>query len=158
MAALSELSPSQINAVDKDGRNLLMHAVLTVSPNDKVIQFLIDTGINIEHRDKGQSWTALHFAARDQKNNVVELLLRNGAIVDPIDTFGNTPLWRAVMTFSNDLSVIKSLFEQGADISRKNNTDVSPYELAQRRGINELLDLFRGERQPNNRKPHTTCK
>ena len=62
-----------------------------------MIDYLVDRGISVNAFDDGQHWTALHFAARDQKPKVVELLLAHKAEVDSVDSFGNTPLWRSVM-------------------------------------------------------------
>ena len=108
-----------ISTLDSDGRTVLMHAVLESEPNISTIQSLLDQGVDIDHQDSEQRWSALHFAARDNKKEVVALLLNSGASVDLLDVFGNTPLWRAVMSFSGECSIVKNLLSHGAEPTKK---------------------------------------
>lgn len=128
-----------INCLDKDGRSALIHAVLDSDPSEMVVTFLIENGININIKDKSQQWSALHFAARDNKANIVKILLENNAVVDAIDIHGNTPLWRAVMSFNGDDSLVSELVRFGADPDKENNSGISPRNLAERMGINILF-------------------
>lgn len=68
-----------------------MHAVLDSESSISTIQSLLDQGVHIDHQDSEQKWSALHFAVRDNKKEVVALLLKSGASVDLLDIFGNTP-------------------------------------------------------------------
>ena len=122
-----------INEVDEDGRSALMYAILDSEPSIKTIKYLIKHGINLDLQDKRQKWSALHFAARDQKDHIVKLLLENNAKIDVIDVFGNTPLWRAVM-HSKNTNTLKTLISFGADIDKVNNNGISPSILADKLG------------------------
>ena len=121
---------ASVDDTDEDGRTALMHAVLDSGHDVGVIRRLLDLGSAVNHRDGGQKWTALAFAARDQKADVVQLLLDHGAEVDPRDVFGDTPLWRAVSTFQEDAQVIRLLLAGGADPRASNHHGVSPLDLA----------------------------
>jgi ankyrin repeat protein len=88
---------ANLSAVDGDGRTPLMHAVLASDADPALVRFLVANGANPNVADAGQKWTALHFAARDQKLPVVQALLDAGSVVDAEDSFGNTALWRCVM-------------------------------------------------------------
>lgn len=131
-----------INSKDSDGRTVLMHAVLDSEPDIKAIEFLIQNGCDINAQDQGQKWSALHFAARDNKKDIVSLLLGFNPKADLVDAFGNTPLWRAVMSFNGDVSVVSMLLKSGASPLKENKSGVSPKSLAETMCKSELLDLF----------------
>lgn len=131
-----------LTGLDRDGRSLLMHAVLASDANAVMVRFLLQNGADAEVQDKDQKWTALHFAARDQKKELVAVLLDYCSNVDVVDSFGNTPLWRAVMTSDDQTGLIESLVNKGADPNKKNNNGVSPRDLADRLGKSAILDFF----------------
>jgi len=122
----------------------LMHAVLAEDAHPRMLQQLIEHGADVHAVDTEQKWTALHFAARDQKDAAVRALLEAGAKVDPVNVLGNTPLWESVMHFSTNVTVIKDLLANGADPHRKNNTGVSPIDLAREAGKNDIVRVLEG--------------
>ena len=131
-----------INTTDSDGRTALIHAVLDSDPDIEVIKFLIQNGSHINTQDPIQKWSALHFAARDNKKDIVSTLLNYNPDVDIVDIFGNTPLWRAVMSFKDDPTIISELLQSGADPSKVNTSGVSPCTLAETIGNPQLLSLL----------------
>ena len=133
LGAMLGSNPS-VNIRDADGRTLLMHAVLAEEASLMVVKFLIERGVDVNAVDSDQQWTALHFAARDQNRDIVKTLLESGAHPEPLDTFGNTPLWRAVMNRAPDLELVRLLMDFGADPRRKNNTGISPIDVARSMG------------------------
>ncbi|KAF7120595.1 hypothetical protein RHSIM_Rhsim13G0186800 [Rhododendron simsii] len=56
---------------------------------------LLDSGTDVNYRDIDNR-TALHVAACQGSGGVVELLLRNGAEVDPEDRWGST-VWQSLL-------------------------------------------------------------
>lgn len=56
---------------------------------------LLDSGTDVNYRDI-DGRTALHVAACQGSGGVVELLLRNGAEVDPEDRWGST-VWQSLL-------------------------------------------------------------
>lgn len=125
--------------VDEDGRTPVMNAILADPADAAVVALLIARGADVHAADSGQRWTALHFAARDQRADLVTLLLNAGADVDPVDTFGDTPLWRAVMTAQTSLDTVRTLVAHGADAERANASGVSPLAVARRSGRDDLV-------------------
>jgi ankyrin repeat protein len=143
-AALEQLSCEQVNMRDADGRTTLMHAILAEDADPSIVRLLIDRGADVNAADSDQRWSALHFGARDQKPEIVRQLLEVGAAVDPIDAFGNTPLWRAVMEAGSSLDTIKELLRHGADPHRKNSRGIAPINLARDMGRDDIVALFEG--------------
>jgi uncharacterized protein len=125
---------------DADGRTSLMHAIL--AGDTGAVASLIDRGADVNAVDHEQRWTALHFAARDHNRTVVRLLLDAGAEVDPEDVFGDTPLWRAVMTAGGDLTAMGFLLGHGADPRRRNRHGISPLDLARESGQEDVVALL----------------
>ncbi|KZN34370.1 hypothetical protein N480_22465 [Pseudoalteromonas luteoviolacea S2607] len=131
-----------VNIKDSDGRTALIHAVLDSEPNIEIVKLLLRLGANVDHQDDCQHWSALHFSARDNHVDIVLVLLKSGASIDLLDAFGNTPLWRAVMSYSGNSAVIEALLSYSANPGKENNIGVSPRILAETMGKNELLTLF----------------
>lgn len=135
------LSAKSVDARDEDGRTPLMHAVLAERPNPEVIRLLVERGADPNAADK-RGWTALHFAARDQKAEAARALLDAGAEVDPRDSDGATPLWRAVMSGSS-AEVVRLLLEAGADPEAQDKSgSSSPLSLAKLMGKDEVVALM----------------
>ena len=122
-----------IASVDRDGRTALMLAVLTTPPSLQMISALIHAGVDVNAKDKVQSWAALAFAARDCSPEVCRIILDAGAEVDAIDIFGDTALWRAV--FAKKSENVALLLSRGADPDRKNKSGVSPRALNEGSGV-----------------------
>lgn len=74
--------------------------------------------------------TPLHFACQANSVEVVELLVKAGAKVDPRDVHGNTPLSTAVFNSRGKGEVIQLLRKAGADPLVQNSHGVSPVNLA----------------------------
>lgn len=144
---LEKLSAAAVNLSDEDGRTPLMHAVLADDADPVVARLLIERGADVDAIDLEQKWSALHFAARDQKEALVNVLLEAGATVDAVNIFGNTPLWQSVMFTSPKIAVIRQLIEHGADPYRKNDYDVAPIDIARETGQTELVDFFENQRR-----------
>jgi uncharacterized protein len=147
-ASLQQLSPEQVDMRDADGRTPLMHAILADDAEPSIVRLLIAHGADVNVADKAEYWTALHFAARDHNTEIVRQLLQAGAIVDPIDAFGNTPLWRAVMEADSNLETIRELLQHGANPHRKNSKGIAPIDLAADIGRDDIVALFEATAAP----------
>jgi uncharacterized protein len=143
-AMLERLTPGELAILDSEGRTPLIHAILAEDADVTIVQLLIDRGADVNVHDTGQKWTPLHFAARDQSAPIVLSLLGAGAAVDAVDVFGNTPLWRSVMTSTKDLGAISALLQHGADPGRKNGRGIAPIDLARETGRTDILALMEG--------------
>lgn len=147
--ALRGLNPADANIKDEDGFTPLMHAVLAEDADPAVVSVLIGRGADVNAAESHQGYTALHFAARDQNAVLVRALLDAGAEPDPVDVFGDTPLWRSVMTSAGDLTTTTLLLAAGADPNMRNRNGVSPLDLARDTGQDDIVRLLEHRHRPS---------
>jgi ankyrin repeat protein len=144
MATLGGLTSQEANGTEPGEYTPLMNAVMAQDAAPAVVAVLIGRGADVNAAESGQRWTALHFAARDQNAALVRLLLEAGAEVDPQDAFGDTPLWRSVMSSAGRLAAMKLLVEHGADPGVPNLHGISPLDLARKTGQDDVVALLEG--------------
>lgn len=110
-------------------RQLRLHQAAVTGDIDEVAR-LISQGEDVTAVDSALL-TPLHMACQQGHLEVSRVLLAAGAPVDARDSYGNTPLWRAVFAFQGgDPELIRLLLDTGADPDCKNNTGRSPRDMA----------------------------
>lgn len=114
-------------AADRSGMTPLHLAAVYGKPD--VAQALCAVGARPDAVDQ-EGATPLHYAARENLPEIVSLLLKSGAPVDARDQYGNTPLWRAVFASRGRGDVIALLLAAGANPGVKNDSEMSPRDLA----------------------------
>lgn len=124
-AALAE--GGDTNSRIDGGRTPLINAV--IEGQTSIIEALVKSGADVNASDS-LGFTALHHAALRQSADIIKVLIASGALVDAKDSFGNTPLFRAVFESRGRKEAILELLAAGADQNAKNNSDVSPLDLA----------------------------
>jgi len=121
------LKTKDLELKDRDGRTVFINAV--VEGDNKKVKILIEKNIDLNVQDKN-GFSALHFAAQEYQLDIVNLLLEEKVLVDLQDKHGNTPLNNAVFYSRGRGEIIRSLLRNGADRNIKNNSGVSPLDLA----------------------------
>lgn len=136
-----------VNTKCKHGR-LPLHFASFFSKAD-IIKLLIAKGADINAPDNS-NFTPL-FYARD--SDTAELLIKNGARVNVSDGTGYTPLHHAVRR--QNLAVVKTLIENGADSSIENNAGATALSIAEFHGYTDIVDVIRTGRkeEPNDKEP-----
>jgi ankyrin repeat protein len=92
-----------------------------------------------------EAMTPLHIAAHRGNVEFAKALLDAGVAIDPINVWGNTPLWVAVMKrrrTSPDGAMIRLLLARGAD-PRRSEGHISPLDLVQ--DLAEFPDELKSE-------------
>jgi hypothetical protein len=107
--------PKNDNNIDdeNDGKPLLHVSVET--GHEGVVRILIDSGVNVNERDRYEGNTALHIAVWQKNEAVLRLLVESGADVNATDNLGRTPLHQAVATGFE--AGLRLLLAHGADIN-----------------------------------------
>ena len=133
------LAIENINNLDSDDRSPLFYCLKLTDSN--MLTKLIASGANLNLQDK-QGWTPLHHAIQMHNFSAVKAMIDNGANIEIRDAYGNTPLWRAVFASEGRKDIIQLLLLNGADQRAKNNTNISPEDLAKNIANYELTGLF----------------
>lgn len=125
----------------RNDRSALCDAV--IDNDESRFYELLSQGVDVNERDYNKV-TALWYAAQFGRTKMVKTLLDNGARVDIVDDYGNSPLSKAVYWYDSagDSKLIELLISHGADVSLKNNYGVSPLDLAKTIAGFPYLDLL----------------
>lgn len=112
-----------VNAIDKNGRTLLMLAVKE-NVNPEIIKILLEAGVDVNARG-GSKMTALIYAAGSNTNpDVIKILLEAGADINAIGTYGATPIINAAR--NQNLEILPILLDAGADVNFQTTNGFSP--------------------------------
>lgn len=130
------------NMVDRAGRTALANAV--IGEDSEMVEMLLGAGANPNTPDK-QGFTPLHHAAQRHTASVVKSLIAAGAIVDARDSFGNTPLFRAVFESRGRGETLLVLLDAGANQHARNDSGMSPRDLATSIANFDVLSLLPDE-------------
>jgi cytohesin len=110
------------------------------------IKALLAKGASVNAVDKVGE-TALHMAAREGHLKAAEALIAGKANINAAGgTDKNTPLHEAVE--GGEVELVKLLLAHKADPNAKNEDGETPYDLAKRRAMKELVELLRKAAKP----------
>eukprot|EP00929_Paragymnodinium_shiwhaense_P114203 TRINITY_DN8253_c0_g1_i1.p1 TRINITY_DN8253_c0_g1~~TRINITY_DN8253_c0_g1_i1.p1 ORF type:complete len:214 (-),score=54.16 TRINITY_DN8253_c0_g1_i1:333-974(-) len=84
--------------------------------------------------------TAVHYAAQRGHADVIDLLIRYGALCDPQDRHGDTPIGWAAR--NGHLEAVKKLLQLKADPLADNNASEDPIHLAKAAGHIEVAEVM----------------
>jgi ankyrin repeat protein len=123
------------NALTSDKENALHAAISpawTGRRDPEVIELLIESGCDPNEHDKCEGWTPLYACSiLSDTLAVAAVLLKKGATVDKLTTFGDTALHRAVV--EANLPMVRLLLERKANASILSKTfGKTALELAER--------------------------
>ena len=107
--------------------------------NGKLVELLLQYGVNANMKKDDDGTTALHTAAYCNGTNAAKALLKHGFDVEVTDTAGETPLATAAK-FGNR-TMIECLLQQGGNVHAKNKFGKTPLFLAIENGHCEVHDL-----------------
>ncbi|MFH0186318.1 ankyrin repeat domain-containing protein [Campylobacter coli] len=94
----------------------------TKNPNSQIIQYLVNRGAKFEVHKDGFGWTPMHFWARRNNYELLELAIKGGAnvdmqtLLDPKSEYNETLLFEAVKE-AETYRVTQLLIELGANVN-----------------------------------------
>lgn len=130
-----------INSQNEYGQNLLQEAI--GANKDKIAIDLVNKRIDINHQDD-KGFSSLHYCAQFSNINIAELLLKNNANINIVDSYGNNPLWTAVFNTCEDYQMVRLFMKYGADAHHKNKANRSPIDFAQQIEDVDMVKILLG--------------
>lgn len=130
-----------INSQTEYGQNLLQEAI--GANKDKIAIDLVNKRIDINHQDD-KGFSSLHYCAQFSNINIAELLLKNNANINIVDSYGNNPLWTAVFNTCEDYQMVRLFMKYGADAHHKNKANRSPIDFAQQIEDVDMVKILLG--------------
>lgn len=126
---------------DPAGRTELHYAALEDRADD--VRRLLAQGAEPSAADM-MGFTPLHFAAQEQSVESARLLVEAGADATAKNRHGNSPLFTATFSSRDDHTIVELLLGAGAgaDPSSTNAAGVSPRQLAETKGNDELVRIL----------------
>lgn len=141
---LNLITSVDINCQNEYGQNLLQEAI--ESGMNEIAIDLVNRNIDISHQDS-KGFSPLHYCAQYSNIRIATLLLKNNAMVNIEDTYGNSPLWTAVFNARGDYQMVKLFVKYGADAQNKNNVDRSPVDFARQIEDSDMVKILLNEGQ-----------
>ena len=129
---------AHVDALDEDGWTPLLWAA--AHGNEETVEALLDAGANREAATRLERQSALTLAAKWNRVEVVETLLRRGLAPNRRDSIG----WSALMwaSLQGRTDVVKVLLDGGATIETVDSDGNTPLILAARRGRLQTVRLL----------------
>jgi ankyrin repeat protein len=107
---------------------------------EKLKKELAESGVNVNAPDSAGGRTALHWAAKEGKVEIIPLLLEKGADVNVKDRAGKTPL--CIAAESGKADAVKMLLAAKSDVNAKDRLDGTPLMWAAALGTPETVALL----------------
>ena len=121
---------ADLNTRDSDNLTLL-HAAAAASNNIKMIQFLLNEGIDINVKGCQDQSTPLIIAFQRSENmETVQFLKKHGADVQLRNNTDDTPLHYYLISDNGNVDCLRLLLKNGADINSLNNDGQTPLFMA----------------------------
>ncbi|WP_303815037.1 ankyrin repeat domain-containing protein [Acidaminococcus timonensis] len=121
-------------------------AVAIVKKNPSLLELLLSTGFNPNLRFMDSTPLLLAVSISDQQ--IAEILIKHGAIVDAVGKDGFTPLMLATM--NNDLPMVELLLSYGANPSVQMKDGVTARTLANNRKNTKIIQLLQSHMKDTN--------
>jgi len=106
----------------------------------EIARFLIEKGANIHDKKTRHKPTPLHVAAYTGCNEIIELLLKNGADINARNILGETPLMYAIE--NGNVQTAKLLIDKGANIKATSRSYGTALDFAIRYKRYEIINIL----------------
>lgn len=146
---LKLLLASLIILVSSNGHAEELHQAVTDN-NIESVKLVLENGADINQL--GPSWydygSALHIAVQEGHQEIAQLLIEKGALVDLRDNSDLTPLHNAA--WNGDLGMVKLLLDAGANITARDYSGATPLACAYSNNRTEIIQFIEAQLQSTN--------
>ena len=140
---LQYLNSMDVDLEESDETGTTLLHILSEMNECKLIKCFLDKIDNIDPRDSNGQ-TPLHKACALAKFKAAKLLIKNGADVNAITDYGESPLTLLSSQDKHDLGLLKLVLDLNADRSYENKKKMRPVDLAKVNGSKkDVLNLLR---------------
>lgn len=129
---------ASVKAGESSGSPLIVDAAFSGDP--KIGKLLLDAGAGVNKARKDGT-TALLAATFKERWELSRLLIARGADVNAHVEVGTPLLFAAA---GGDLATVKLLVGKGADVNAKDNQNISPLSIAEKRKHQEVAEFLKG--------------
>jgi len=129
---------ADVNFQEPNGWTALQHAA--DQNNIDIARILLDRGADMNHRNIPTGRAAIHYAAEGEDTALLDLLIERGAQIDIRNNEGETPLFDAASSGSEDC--VKLLIDSGCDVTAKNFAGKSAVYAAAKGSQAEIAELL----------------
>jgi uncharacterized protein len=112
-------------------------AQLNINPFSAYVRQLVGGGSGNPNQLDDSSRTAMHYAASNGNLQIIAILIKADAKLNPVDPLGDTPLHLAVE--QNQIEAAKLLLDAGADVDPQNKDGMTPLMIAASHGNLEMV-------------------
>lgn len=134
-----------INTKDINGNTALHVALGWSMGNLSLVRELLNHGASV-HAKNRYNQTPLHLAVENELDiKIIREVLKHGAKANTKDLYNNTPLFKALSSSFDNVDVVKSLLQHGADISEKNSKLQTALHIAiqQRKSLEIIQEILK---------------
>ena len=139
-----KLSSSGWHRKSNNGPTPLHNACMRADRDIEILQLIIAAGAGLNakcYSDQADGWTPLYFACLHENTKAVQLLIANGAKINPISDLGNTPIH-----YATNVEIAELLIDNGANIYFRNKEGFSPLQNAVKAGHSDVAKLLIAKR------------
>ena len=103
------------------------------------VELIEQKGANISD---SEGFTPLMYCIQNDRQEMIDFLLKKDIDVNKINNVGNTALFYAVFQSKNKTELIEKLLKKGANMNVTNNAGVSPLSLANSMANEKVKDFM----------------
>jgi ankyrin repeat protein len=139
---LKQLVRSKVKLDFSDTRELTPLMIAANDNNLEIVKILVESGANVNLKNKENGKTALMYAAGNGYTEVCQYLINSkGILLNAKDKAGKTALMYAV--FFARKEIVQLLIESGANVNSRTDTDESAMSIAMKTGRMEIVNLLK---------------
>ena len=135
---------ADLDALENDRYDVV--TISSVANDVKMLKLVLESGAKAGQMTSRYDGTALIAAAHLGHVDVVKALIAAGAPLDHVNNLNWTALIESIVLGdggSNHVACLTALIEAGADVNIADGNGVSPLQLAERHGFDEMVRLLK---------------